>query len=510
MSDEAKTNDTAPGGDGSPNEETVSVSETASSGKKTTRRAFIGGAAVGAAGAWGISRGLAKIGHDPAKPPQLYEYFLDNFWFKAADLENQEINAPLKGKHKADIVIIGGGFTGLSSAYNLSRKFPDKKIVLLEGACCGYGASGRNGGFCDAGVPGLRSYMEENGPDAGRKAFDATLYGVDQIRELVTEHGVDCDFEENGMLEAAMTEEHVEHLEKSYETYKALGLNPTLLQGKDLEAEIKSPRYVAGMLFPYGAILNPAKLARGMKPVVEKAGVEVRERTLVMRVTPGRTHRIETEMGEIETPALVLGLNGYSAQIGFFRNRVMPLCNYVIATEPLSKEQWESIGWQNRRGIADMRVLFDYSRPSADGRIVVGGSLAPYYANDALSSGNYKPAIKLLKESLFTTFPQLEGLKIDHAWGGTMGFTLDFMPSVGVMGEHKNIYYGVAYNGEGVAFAQTAGRIISELMANEESNLTDLFVVNRKLPYHGPKSLRILSVRLYEWLLTRGSQKTVR
>jgi glycine/D-amino acid oxidase-like deaminating enzyme len=477
---------------------------------KFSRRVFLGGAAVGAAGAWGLSHGLARFGHDPARPPDLYEYFLDNFWFETADLENQLINAPLKGTHKADIVIIGGGFTGLSSAYNLAGKFPDKKIVLLEGACCGYGASGRNGGFCSPGVPGLMDYVSEAGSEQGKKAFAATLYGIEQVKELVSQHGVQCDFEENGMLETAMDEEQAKHLEKERATYKALGIDTTLLQGKELEAVIKSPRYIAGMKFPYGAVLNPAKLARGIKLVVEKAGVEVFERTVVMRVTTGKVHHIETEMGSISAPVLVLGLNGYSHKIGFFKNRVMPLCNYVIATEPLSKAQWESIGWQERQGIADMRVLFDYSRPTADGRIVIGGSKAPYFANDALSSGNYKPALELLTNSLFTTFPQLEGLRIDHAWGGTMGFTLDFTPSVGVMGEHKNIYYGVAFNGDGVAFTQTAGRIISELMAGESSELTELFVVGHKIPYVGPQKLRIISTRLYEWLLTRGSSKTVR
>jgi glycine/D-amino acid oxidase-like deaminating enzyme len=481
-----------------------------SGGGKISRRAFVGGVAVGAAGAWGLSHWLSRFGYDPAKPPQLYEYFLDNFWFEAADLEHQEINAPLKGSQKADIVIIGGGFTGLSSAYNLVQKFPDKKIVLLEGACCGYGASGRNGGFCDAGIPGLMRYVEKAGPEAGRKAFDGTMYGLRQIREMVSEHGVGCDFEENGMLEAAMDEEQAKHLEKEHEAYKSLGLEATLLNGKALEAEVKSPRYVAGMKFPYGGIVNPAKLARGTKAVVEKAGVEVRERTVVMRVTPGKTHRVETEMGEIHAPLLVLGLNGYSPALGFFRNRVMPLCSYVIATEPLSASQWESIGWQNRQGIADMRVLFDYQRPTADGRIVIGGSDYPYYANDALSSGNNKPVIELLTNSLFTTFPQLEGLRIDHAWGGTMGFTLDFTPSVGVLGEHKNIFYGVAYNGEGVAFGQTAGRIISELIAGETSELTNLFVLNHKIPYAGPRNLRIVSARLQKWYLTRSSSKTVR
>jgi gamma-glutamylputrescine oxidase len=131
-------------------------------------------------------------------------------------------------------------------------------------------------------------------------------------------------------------------------------------------------------------------------------------------------------------------------------------------------------------------------------------------ARDALSSGNYKPAVEKVTQSLFTTFPQLEGLRIDHAWGGTMGFTMDFTPSVGVLGEHRNIYYGVAYNGEGVAFSQTAGRIISELMAGEESELTKLVPVNHAMPYLGPAPLRIVFERLYQWYLSRSGTKTVR
>jgi len=491
--------------------EGAKVGQPDSSGsRKTTRRAFIGGAAVGAAGAWGLSHGLARFGRDPARPPDLYEYFLDNFWFKAADLEHQEINAPLKGKHKADIVIIGGGFTGLSSAYNLSRSLPDKKIVLLEGACCGYGASGRNGGFSGVGISGMMSYAAKVEPELGRKAFDGSTYGLKQIKELISEHGVKCDFEENGMLEGAVDEEQAKHLEEEYEAYRSMGLDATLLHGKELEAEVKSPRYVAGLKFPYGAILNPAKLARETKPVVERAGVEIRERTVVMRVTQGKVHRVETEMGEISAPVLVLGLNGYSHKLGFFRNRVMPLCSYVIATEPLSKEQWESIGWQNRQGLSDQRVLFNYQRPTADGRIVIGGSDYPYYANDALSSGNNKPVIELLAKDLFTTFPQLEGLRIDHAWGGTMGFTLDFVPSVGIMGEHKNIFYGVALNGHGVVLGQTMGRIISELIAGETSELTDLFIVNHKIPYVGPSNLRAFAASVYKSYLKRSSGKTTR
>jgi glycine/D-amino acid oxidase-like deaminating enzyme len=465
---------------------------------------------MGAAGLWGLSSTLARLGRDPGRPPELYEFFLDNFWFKAADLEHQEINEPLRGSHKADVIIIGGGFTGLSTAYNLRRRYPDKKIVVLEGACCGYGASGRNGGFAGAGIPGLMKHVEKMGPEAGRKAYDASAYGLEQIKEVIAEHGVECEFEETGALQAAISEEHAKHLEKEYETYKSMGFDATLVQGEELEAEVRSPRYVAGMKFPHGAMLNPAKLAREMKRVVEGAGVEVRERTLVTRVTPGKVHLVETELGEISAPILVLGLNGYSHKLGFFRNRVLPLCSYVIATEPLSKAQWESVGWQDRQALSDQRVLFTYQRPTVDGRIVIGGADYPYYANDALSSGNNKPVVELLTKDLFETFPQLEGLRIDHAWGGTMGFTLDFVPSVGVLGEHENIFYGVAYNGHGVVFGQTAGRIITELMAGESSELTDLFVVNHKIPYAGPSSLRIVFARLFKEYLKRWGSNTTR
>jgi gamma-glutamylputrescine oxidase len=466
--------------------------------------------AAGAAAAWGLSYGMGRLGDDPARPPELYEYFLDNFWFAAADLEHQAINPPLKGRHKADIVIIGGGFTGLSSAYNLSRSFPARKIVLLEGACCGYGASGRNGGFCDAGISGLLHYVDSVGPELGRRAFDASLYGIGQIKELIAKHGVRCDFEENGMLETATDDTGVAQLAQHLDSYKKMGLDAALVQGNELAAQIRSPRYLAALKFPYGGILNPAKLARGMKPVVERAGVEVCERTLVLRVTPGKVHRIETEMGEVTAPVLVLGLDGYAPKLGFFRDRVLPLCNYVIATAPLTATQWTSLGWQHRQGIADMRVLFDYQRPTADGRIVVGGSAAPYFAHDGLSSGNYKPAIAALTRSFFTTFPQLEGLRIDHAWGGTMGFTRDFTPSIGVLGDHKNIFYGVAYNGEGVALGQTAGRIIADLMAGADTELTRLFVVNHQMPYLGPESLRTVFEHLYKWYVERSATRTVR
>jgi glycine/D-amino acid oxidase-like deaminating enzyme len=288
-------------------------------------------------------------------------------------------------------------------------------------------------------------------------------------------------------------------LEEFQSYLKSFGLDSTLLRGEELETEIKSPLFIAGLNNPYGAILNPAKLAREMKKVVEEVGVEVRERTVVTRITPGKINHVDTELGEIRAPILVIALNAYAHKLGIFKNRVFPISVFQIATEPLTDTQLESIGWGNRQGLSDMRRFFSYLILTVDDRIVIGGSGVGYYDNDALCSGNDKTITQRIIKDLFSFFPQLDGLGIEHAWGGTTSYTLNESPSVGVMGDHRNIYYGVGLS-EGVPTTQTFGRIIADLMAGESNEFTTHDVVNHPITYAGPPSLRGTFGRAVKWM----------
>lgn len=479
--------------------------------RRLSRRAFLRGAALGGAGMLGAAV-LPRwcLSRDPDRPPSLYEFYVDSFWMQSAGMWEEPVRPPLRGRQRADVAIVGGGFAGMSTAYHLARRLPERRIVLLEGARCGYGASGRNGGFADPGQPGLGWVYARGGPDAARAYYDATLLGLAQIRAFVQEHGVECDLEENGSLELATEESHLEALADQKRRCDELGIGATLVEPGELRRQIRSERFVGALRLAGHGILNPAKLALGMRRVIESLGVVVSERSKVLRFEPGRSVRLTTEFAEVEAPRVVLALNGYAPQIGVLRDRILPLCNYVVATEPLSPAQWESIGWTGREGLSDARVQFMYLRPSADGRIVFGGESAPYFYGSAPSSGNYRPSLEKLKRSLVTTFPQLEGVRFTHEWGGTMAFTRDFTPSVGHLDGAENVFYAACCNGEGVVMTQLGGMILARLVAGDADPLTALPIVDRPLPWLGPEPLRSLAVRLAEWALESAGSNPVR
>ncbi len=463
-----------------------------------SRREFLAGAAVGL----GAAAGVATFGRcwleDPARPPSLYEYFVDSYWFATSGLREDPLRPPLRGVHKTDVAIVGGGFTGLATAIAVARRQPGRRVLVLEGARCGYGASGRNGGFADTTYTGFPEFAASHPPEVARGVYDAIAAGRRAIERLVHEDGVDCDFEPTGELRLAHSDSQIEGLERAHATLRALGLEARLVEGADLHALVRTKRFRAGLALPDTAILNPGKLARGMARVAESLGVEIHEGTRVVRVEPGRPVRIAIELGTVEADQAVLATNGYTPQLGIHRQRLLPICNYVVATEPLSPAQWDAIGWAGRQGLSDARVLFMYLRPTADGRIVAGGEMAPYYLGSLPSSGNHAPAIQRLQRSLVETFPALEGIGFSHAWGGTMGFTRDFTPRIGPLEGYPNLFAGLGYNGEGVVMSQVAGLLLAAFLAGEGGEYASLPFVGGAPPWVGPEPFRTLGVKATE------------
>jgi len=431
------------------------------------------------------------------RPPDLYEYANDNFWFKALGIDKITPNEPLRGSHKSDVVILGGGYTGLSAAYNIQKRFPEKKIVLLEGACCGYGASGRNGGFC---ITTSLLDWEQNDPEQRSTDREVSSYGIKQIKSFIDQYGIDCDFKESGMLEVAMDDKQSKYLEGYHAELNGFGIESSLLSGSNLKDMVDSPQFLSALKIAEGATLNPAKLAREMKKVVEGLSVEVREQSVVTRIVPGKMNHVDTELGDIQAPIMVVALNAYGHKVGFFKNRVFPVSVFQIATEPLSDKQWTSVGWKEHFGLSDLRSLFSYSVRTADDRIVMGGSDFTYYDLDAISSGNDKTVTSKIIDNLYSFFPQLDGLPIAHAWGGTTAYTLGRLPVVGSLGPDDNIFYATGFN-EGVPSTQIAGRMIADLMAQESTIFTNHRIVDRKIPYAGPKFSRGFFGRVVKWMM---------
>ena len=460
-----------------------------------TRREFLAGAAVGT----GVGAAAAvlprRLLDDPARPPDLYEYFVDSYWFESSGLRDEPLRPPLRADVKADVAIVGGGFTGLATAIEIARRQPGRRVLVLEGARCGYGASGRNGGFADVMYPGLAAFVEARGPEAGRQVYDAIGTGLRAIERLTREDGVACDLQHTGSVRMASSDAQIRALEQAHATLVALGVEARLVDGAELRALVHTDRFRAGLVAPDTAILDPGKLARGMARVAASLGVGIHEATRVVRIEPGRPIRIEAERGRVEAAQAVLATNGYTPQLGILATRLLPLCNYVVATEPLSKAQWDAIGWAGRQGLSDARVLFMYLRTTADGRIVAGGEMAPYFTDSRPSSGNYAPAIEKLERSLLETFPQLEDIHFTHAWGGTMAFTRDFTPRIGTLGDHGNLFFGLGYCGEGVVMSQLAGRILAAFVAGEAEAFAALPFVGGVPPWVGIEPLRSLGVK---------------
>jgi glycine/D-amino acid oxidase-like deaminating enzyme len=400
-------------------------------------------------------------------------------------------NAPVESDINADVAIIGGGYTGLATAYFLRKAEPTMNVAVLEGEVVGYGASGRNGGFAMT-LFGLEPAVTAM-LFGKQKTVEAHRYcerAVDLVRELIREHNIQSDFEYTGFLRLATTPGYVKRIQHDLELLASLGV--TGIEWIDREkarAEVNSPLVLGAWSEARCGILNPAKQVRELKRIAQEAGAVVYEGSPVVEIRRGAKFTLTTPRGTVTADKIVFATNAYSHLIPEIWNKQVPAFTHMIITEPLTEAQMDSIGWKNRQGLEDARNLVHYLRLTKDNRLAIGGSdVTIAYGRDMDRDLNEKTFQQLEKDTV-ELFPGLKGVRFTFRWGGPVSVTLQMAPAIGMVGDQR-AWYSLGCVGHGVAPTHLNGQTLADLLLEKKTDLTSVWFVNRKPIPWPPEPLR--------------------
>jgi glycine/D-amino acid oxidase-like deaminating enzyme len=416
------------------------------------------------------------------------------------------VSPPLPGDADADLVVVGGGYTGLWTALRAVEREPGLRVVLLESETIGWAASGRNGGFCEASL----THGEENGesrwPDEIATLFRLGLENLDDIEATIARYRMDCDFERTGMLAVAVEPHQVGWLAGP----DAEDGGDVFLDRAAVQAEIASPTYLAGRWDRRtNAIVHPAKLAAELARVIAELGVTVHEGTAVRRVDDaGGRVEVVTDRGTVRAPKAALATNVFPSLLK--RNRLMtvPVYDYVLMTEPLSSAQLDEIGWRNRQGVSDLANQFHYYRLSADDRILFGGYDAIYHAGRKVRPEyeDRRASFETLASHFLTTFPQLEGIRFTHRWSGAIDASTRFCAFYGLARRGK-VAYAAGFTGLGVGAARFAADVMLDRLAGADTERTSLAMVEGRPWPFPPEPAASIGINLTRWSLDRADHR---
>lgn len=418
-----------------------------------------------------------------------------SFWH-ASIPDAWTVQERLPGDTDVDVAIVGGGYTGLWTAYYLLRERPDLRIAVLERFVVGYGASGRNGGWASAIFPtSLHRLAKDSSREAARNMQIEMNATVRELADVVQQEGIDCDFAYNGYVSLARNRAHVHHGKSDIEEWRRWDFGEDHIRWMDadeIRAKVHATNVLGGTFTPHCAVIHPAKLVTGLARVVRSKGAHIYEDTTVTGIAPGR---VTTNRGTVRATHVIRALEGYTATLPNARRDLVPMYSLMLATEPLTDEQLSAIGMRERLSFTDKRHLRIYGQLTADRRLAFGGRGAPYhFGSDIKPSFDHDPRVhRMLQDILEDLFPALSGIRYTHFWGGALGIPRDWYPSLNY---DRSTGVGTAggYVGDGVATSNLAGRTLADEILGRQTSRTALPWVGRTSRRWEPEPLRWLGV----------------
>jgi glycine/D-amino acid oxidase-like deaminating enzyme len=431
--------------------------------------------------------------YTPRTPGVLMSYRSTSFWFDAIGTE-PEPRPPLPGDLDVDVVILGAGFSGLWTAYYLAIADPSCRIAVIERDIAGFGASGRNGGWCWPAVQGLEQ-LHEKDPEGGDRLREAVVASVYEVGNVCEKEDIAADYHRGGGLMIAVDELQAARAREDVAEARAVGYaedDVQWLEPDEVRQRIRVAANCGGVFQKNIAAVNPAKLARGLADAAERRGVTIYEQTTVTGVEPGR---VQTSHGTVRAPRIVMALNAFKVRLPGYKRDVIPVYEHMFATEPFPDQLWDEIGLAPRGLFGDGRRMFTYAQRTADNRIAIGGRSPRYHFGSGIDPRfDRNPSVEReLVEALRAMLPQLGNFKVTHRWGGVIAVPRDmiskasFDPKTGIAGIG-------GFVGEGVAATNLAGRTLCDLLLQRETEISTLPWVGKRSPCWEPEPFRWLGV----------------
>jgi glycine/D-amino acid oxidase-like deaminating enzyme len=431
-----------------------------------------------------------------------------SFWLDSPD--RPAASPPLTGGADADLVVVGGGYTGLWTALLAKTADPGRDVLLLEARSVGWAASGRNGGFCSASL----THGLDNGlarfPDEVSALERLGAENLDAIEKTVQEEGIDCGFERTGELAVATEPHQVEWVRDGVDVARRYGHDAQFLDADAARDQVDSPTYLAaGWHRDRVALVDPARLAWGLRAACLRHGVRLAEGTEVTGLSKdGAGVRLRTAHGSVQAAKAALATNAFPSVLRRMRQYVVPVYDYALVTEPLSSDQLAAVRWHNRQGISDVGNQFHYYRLTEDNRILWGGYDAIYHWRNGLRDGfdDRPETFRVLAEHFFRTFPQLAGLRFTHRWGGAIDTSTRFFAfQRTALG--GRVAYSVGYTGLGVGAARFGAEVMLDLLDKRDSEAVRLRAVRSRPRPFPPEPLRYAGIQLTRRALARADRR---